>query len=110
MDYRQEEKRECYAVKMIAEEAGKPAGRAYLYVLFNELHKEPYGLLEDVFVDEAFRGQGIGSKLLQMVIDEAKARGCYKLVADSRYSRPEVHAWYAASGFTDYGKEFRMQF
>jgi hypothetical protein len=29
--------------------------RAYLYVMHNDLHKEPFGLLEDVYVDESKR-------------------------------------------------------
>lgn len=96
------------AIKIIAEEEGKIVGRAYLYLIYNDLHKEPYGLLEDVFVDENQRGKGTGTKLVQTVIDEAKKRGCYKLIATSRKSREQVHAWYLKFGFEDYGCEFRM--
>lgn len=110
MEYNKKIKKDCYAVRISANENGEEVGRAFLYVIFNDLHKEPYGLLEDVFVSDKCRGRGVGSELLKMIIDEAKERGCYKLVADSRYSRPEIHAWYLASGFTDYGKEFRMEF
>ena len=108
MEYKKEIKKECLAVKITAEENGQTVGRAWLYVLFNDLHQEPYGLLEDVFVEESQRGKGIGNELLKNVIAEAKDRGCYKLVGNSRHSRDGVHAWYTRLGFKDYGKEFRI--
>lgn len=109
MDFKKEEK-ESLVIKIIAQEGGKAVGRAYLYIIYNDLHKEPYGLLEDVFVEENYRGQGLGSKLLEQIVREAKIHNCYKLVADSRYERPEVHAWYEKYGFKKYGFEFRLDF
>ena len=89
---------------------GKEVGRAYLYVMTNDLHREPFGFMEDVFVDEAYRGRGIGEALVKKVISEAKRLGCYKLVATSRHERPKVHAMYVGFGFKDQGKEFRIDF
>ena len=110
MDFKKEIKKDCYAVKITAEENGEKAGRAFLYIIYNDLHDKPYGLLEDVFVEEKFRGRGLGSELLHQIINEAKERECYKLVADSRYEREEVHAWYEKEGFKKYGFEFRFDF
>lgn len=98
------------AIKFIAKENGKEIGRAFLYLIYNDLHSEPYGLLEDVFVDETGRGKGIGNALVLAVIDEAKKKGCYKLIATSRTSRSQIHAWYERLGFKQYGLEFRMDF
>ena len=96
------------AIKIVAREDGRMMGRVYLYLIYNDLHKRPYGLLEDVFVEEKYRGQGAGSKLLGAVIDEARRRGCYKLIGTVRKSRKRIHNWYEKLGFEDYGKEFRM--
>ena len=85
-------------------------GHAYLYLIRNDLHDEPYGLLEDVFVGEEFRGHGYGSALVQRVIDEAKTVGCYKLIGQSRYGREAVHTLYESLGFIDHGKNFRIDF
>jgi len=82
--------------------------RAYLYVMTNDLHAEPFGLLEDVFVDESQRGSGLGTALVREVIAAAREAGCYKLIATSRASRPKVHALYERLGFENYGIEFRM--
>jgi len=92
-------KKNCFAVKFVVEEDGEIMGRAYLYLIKNDLHKEPYGLLEDVFVEEKYRGKRVGSMLLKAVISEAKKTKCYKLVGTSRISRKKVHEWYKKLGF-----------
>ncbi len=89
---------------------GREIGHAYLYIMRNDLHQEPFGLLEDVAVEESKRGKGIGSALVREVIATARHEGCYKLVATSRLNRPLVHQLYLELGFQDYGKEFRMDF
>jgi GNAT superfamily N-acetyltransferase len=83
-------------------------GRAFLYVMRNDLHSGPFGLLEDVYVDESQRGVGLGTKLVQEVVSAAREAGCYKLTATSRTSRPKVHDLYRQLGFEDHGIEFRM--
>jgi len=96
------------AIKIVAVEEGKEVGRAWLYLIYNDLHSRPYGLLEDVFVKEEFRSSGIGSQLVKAIIEEAKAQNCYKLIGCSRNSRPKVHQMYESLGFKNYGVEFRM--
>lgn len=108
MELKREIKKDGYAVKITAQENGQALGRAYLYVIFNDLGRGPYGLLEDVFVEESARSCGVGTQLVKAAMEEAKARGCGRLICTSRYTRPEVHRWYEGLGFRDYGKEFRM--
>ncbi|MBE9043706.1 GNAT family N-acetyltransferase [Pleurocapsales cyanobacterium LEGE 10410] len=93
----------------IVETEGEIA-RAYLYLMHNSLHQEPFGLLEDVYVAESKREQGLGTKLVRQVIQTAKERGCYKLIATSRASRPRVHQLYKNLGFQEKGWEFRIDF
>lgn len=97
-------------IRFSAEVDGKEVGRAFLYILFNDLHKKPFGFLEDVYIDENLRGQGIGTQLLNKVINEAKRNECYKLVATSRHFRDKVHKLYKRLGFKDQGIEFRLDF
>lgn len=104
------ENKSCSGIKVIAEENGKKMGRAYLYILYNDLHKKPFGFMEDVYVDENYRGEGTGKKLVSEIIKKAKEKGCYKLVCTSRYKREKVHEFYEKFGFKDYGKEFRIDF
>lgn len=98
------------AIKIEITQRGRKVGRAYLYLIKNDLSKKPYGLMEDVFVDERYRGQGLGTKLIKKVIEEAKRQKCYKLIATSRISKPGLHTFYQGFGFKKWGVEFRMDF
>jgi len=110
MDIQIKEINNVKALKYFVEKDGKEIARAYVYVIKNDLHEDPYGLLEDLFVDENERGNGIGTELLKQVIAGAKEMGCYKLVGTSRKSRENIHEWYKKNGFEDYGLEFRITF
>jgi GNAT superfamily N-acetyltransferase len=94
-------------IKYILEKDGQKVGHAFLYLMKNELHDKPFGLIEDVFINEEHRGKGLGTMMLERIISDAKAQ-CYKIILTSRYSKPKVHALYENFGFKDWGKEFRM--
>ena len=110
MEIKKEILKNSYAIRLSASERGKEIARAYIYVLTNSLHKEPFGFLEDVFVEETHRGGGIGTEIVNRAIEEAKKAGCYKLIGTSRDSRPAVHRLYERIGLKKWGVEFRMDF
>lgn len=97
-------------IKLIAEEGGKEIGRVFLYILINDLHQEPFGFLEDLFVDEAYRKGGVGRALAERAIAATKEAGCYKLICTSRFGKNDLHAWYQRLGFKQHGVEFRINF
>ena len=94
--------------KLTISTQGKEIARARIYILYNDLHQHPFALLEDVFVQEEFRSRGYGAQMVSAAIEEAKKAGCYKIIGTSRNTRTQVHDFYTKLGFTDYGKEFRM--
>jgi GNAT superfamily N-acetyltransferase len=98
----------CYRVSV--EDDGKEVAHGYLYLIKNDGHNEPYGLLERIVVDEDQRGKGIGSKLLDKIIKLAEENNCYKLIGTSRHSNKSVHKLYERIGFKNHGLEFRMDF
>ncbi|MEK7189382.1 MAG: GNAT family N-acetyltransferase [Patescibacteria group bacterium] len=106
----QQKKITTRGIKFFIKDGKKEIGHAYLYILKNDLHKEPFGFLEDVLVDENHRGQGLGTNLVQTIIKAAQKHGCYKLICTSRHSRSTVHALYERLGFKNHGLEFRMDF
>jgi glucosamine-phosphate N-acetyltransferase len=63
------------------------------------------GLIEEVIIDEKFRGQGLGKKIIEFVISEARNKLCYKLVLNSEEKNKD---FYTKLGFVDYGIEFKM--
>ena len=87
---------------------GHTIGRVYLYLIYNDLHKEPYGLMEDLYIDTAYRGKGYASMLIHAIIEEAKKQGCYKLIGQSRYGKADIHAMYEKKGVQNHGYNFRM--
>ena len=108
MEFKKETLKDAYAVKITAHEGGKQIGRLFLYILRNDLHKEPFAFLEDVFVEAEYRKHGIGSQLVQKAIEEAKAQNCYKILGNSRTEKEKVHAFYEHLGFSKHGFEFRI--
>jgi len=96
-------------IKLCVEVNGREVAHAYLYILTN-LHDRPFGFMEDVFVDESYRSQGLGTKLVEELIKAAKKNNCYKLIGNSRQERLKVHNLYLRLGFKDWGKEFRIDF
>ncbi len=103
-------KEECKGLRFSVVINGEEVGRAFLYILYNNLHEEPFGFLEDVYIDKNLRGQGFGTQLLDKVMKEAKKEGCYKIIATSRHARPKVHKLYKRLGFKNQGIEFRLNF
>lgn len=99
---------ESQGIRISCQADGIEVGRAFAYILHNDLHQQPFALMEDVYINEAFRGQGLGSNIVRQVIKLAQDANCYKLIATSRESRSKVHALYQRLGFTQHGLEFRM--
>ena len=54
------------------------------------------GLIEDVVVREKYRGQNIGSKLIESLINKSKELGCYKVILSCF---PERVSFYERNGF-----------
>ncbi len=97
-------------IKFSIEENGLEIARAYLYVLQNDLHSEPWGFLEDVFVHESYRGKGYGTAIVQKVIAAARENGCYKLICTSKLPETRAHNWYQKLGFKHIAIELRVDF
>ena len=69
------------------------------------LYQIPTGLkawIEDVVVDEAARGQGVGEALSTAAVEEARRRGAKDLSLTSRPSRESANRLYQRLGFRPY--------
>ena len=91
---------EAKGIKFFIKENERTIARAYLYIMHNDLHFRP---LKNVYVNENNRGEGLGTKLVERVIEAAKERDCYKLIVANRSSRFKVHQLYNRLGFQEYG-------
>jgi len=73
------------------------AGHAYLYLITND--KSIYGFVEDVFVNEDFRGQGHGRKLMEAIALKARECKCVSILLTSHDSRAVARNLYVSLGF-----------
>lgn len=64
---------------LLAYWSDKPAGFAVYFRNFSTFLSRPGIYLEDLFVEPAFRGRGIGKALLARVANIASERGCGRL-------------------------------
>ena len=63
---------------VIAEVDAKPAGMALFFRSFSTWNGRPGAYVQDIYVDDAYRGLGIGAKLLRRVAAIIRDRGgCY---------------------------------
>jgi len=108
MDIQKIKRDDTYSIQFSFERDGKEVGWAFLVIVQTPRHDEPHGIIENVYVEQEYRGQGIGSVLTKAAIQEAKDLGCYKLLCQSRYGKEDVHEMYMRYGFKDHGKNFRM--
>ena len=94
---------------LVLEHQGEVQGACVLYILANLSHgSRPFGLVENVVVDEAARGRGHGGLLMAEAVRRATERGCYKVVLLSNLRRTDAHRFYARIGFSNSHKGFSL--
>ncbi len=81
------------------------AGVTYAWLFHADL---PTARLMSIVVDEGCRGQGIGRRLVEASIDQARAWGCDRLELTSRLERAAAHSFYESVGFSHVSKKFQM--
>jgi GNAT superfamily N-acetyltransferase len=64
---------------LLAYNGHEPVGFALFFPIFSTFRGRPGLFLEDLFVDPAHRGQGIGTALLAALAGVARERGCIRL-------------------------------
>lgn len=85
---------------VLEDEGGVLVGSLTFYLLPNLSHGAlPIGMVENVVVDEALRGRGLGRLLMVEAERRAIAHGCYKLALTSNNNRPAAHAFYERIGY-----------
>ncbi len=62
--------------------------------------QRPFAVIENVVVDPARRGCGIGGRLLSAVEDFCRAAHCTKIMLLSTASREHAHVFFERSGYS----------
>lgn len=98
-----------YAVYVAEAGGGRIVGTFALLVMDNLAHAgAPSAIVEDVCVEQARRGQGIGRAMMIFAMGQARKHGCYKLVLSSNKARADAHRFYRSLGFVEHGLSFHV--
>lgn len=81
---------------------------AYELLIMDNLAKRgrKSGVVEDVAVDPAYQGRGIGRAMMNHAREQCRQAGCYKFVLSSNLKREDAHRFYDALGFERHGYSF----
>lgn len=90
----------------VAEEDGKLIGFVTFSIRTVIRYVKPIAELDELYIAPSARKQGLGSKLVQTVIDAAAEKGCHRLFIESHYKHEAAHKLYEKMGFTNYGYHF----
>lgn len=89
----------------VAEVDGKVVGSSTLLIEQKFIHNGGLvGHIEDVVVDKEFQGQRIGEKIIKVLLEKSKNRGCYKTILDCT---DDVRPFYEKIGFKVIANEMR---
>jgi GNAT superfamily N-acetyltransferase len=77
-----------------------PAGVAQLRFRYGVWRAGGDCLLEDLFVDGAARGAGLGRALVEATLDRARRRGCRRVELDTNERNDAALALYGSFGFS----------
>jgi GNAT superfamily N-acetyltransferase len=93
----------------VAEQDRQIVGTFALLIMDNLGHLgAPSAIIEDVVVDPALHGHGIGQAMMRFAMAKAREKNCYKLVLSSNAKRERAHAFYEQLGFERHGYSFRV--
>jgi GNAT superfamily N-acetyltransferase len=96
--------------RFVAEQGGRIVGSFALLIMDNIGHLgAPSGIVEDVVVDPALHGNGIGQAMMRFAIARCREKHCYKLMLSSNAKRERAHAFYESLGFERHGYSFRIE-
>jgi len=89
------------AFTMMAFDGETPVGIAVCFRGFSTFSAKPLVNIHDLSVLEAYRGQGVGTKLLEAVENHAKKTGCCKVTLECRDANPRAGSLYERKGYSD---------
>ncbi|MCX7823665.1 MAG: GNAT family N-acetyltransferase [Syntrophobacterales bacterium] len=88
----------------------EPVGTFSILVMDNLGHGgRPIAILENIVVEEAFRGKGIGTVMVHYAMNVAKEKGCYKIMFSSNRNRHRAHKFYERLGFKIHGYSYEIE-
>ena len=79
------------------------------FILYLSYQGGRRALIEGVRVDEAYRGKGIGKRLIEWAIEESRKQGCRMIQLTTDKNRPEALEFYKKRGFIASHEGLKLQ-
>ncbi|WP_374565193.1 GNAT family N-acetyltransferase [Ideonella sp.] len=100
---------------LVADHQGQVCGTLLLSLCADVMFgRQPFAVIENIVVDAAHRGSGIGSRLLRHAESLCVDAGCSKIMLTSAAGRAEAHRFFEQQGFDGAAKrgfvKYRRQF
>ena len=92
----------------VAEDEGTVIGVASLWIRPRLNWTTPEAWLAELYVDPARRRRGAARALVDACVQEARRRGCRRLVLESATHREDAHAFYEAYGFEHAARRYEL--
>lgn len=87
------------SVVLTAYDGETATGFLQLYPLFSSWYARRQWFLSDLYVEDAFRGRGIGKRLVNACIEFAQKSGSRAILVELPYSEPHLVQFYGKLGF-----------
>jgi ribosomal protein S18 acetylase RimI-like enzyme len=84
---------------LVAEEDGRVVGYVNANFRSQLHHLAPVGTIDELVVDEEFRGRRIGERLVEAVLEEGRRRGADVVEVTTHERRERARAFYRRCGF-----------
>jgi GNAT superfamily N-acetyltransferase len=84
---------------LVAEEDGRVVGFVNANFRPQLHHLAPVGTIDELVVDESFRGRRIGERLVEAVLEEARRRGADTVEVTTNERRERAREFYKRRGF-----------
>jgi GNAT superfamily N-acetyltransferase len=85
---------------LVAEVDGRVVGAFHLTIIQYVAYRGGrVAQIENVIVDPAERGRGVGEAMMRWAIDEARRRGCFRVQLTTNKVRKRAHRFYERLGF-----------
>jgi ribosomal protein S18 acetylase RimI-like enzyme len=89
------------AIVLLAQEADVFVGLLVAFENFSTFTARPMINIHDVFVQKKYRGNGIGRKLMNAIINEAERRKCSRVTLEVRKDNIKAQNLYQSLGFEE---------
>lgn len=99
-------KRERSIIFIAHDDLGRPGGFIQFYLRISSLSMAPYIYIADLFVDPAFRRQGIARKLMQKAAEYGRAVGARSVQLETAHTNKEAQGLYESLGY-EHEQEYR---